>query len=330
MFWRTPKDWIRLSVSRQIRFRQLQTTKKYQNNSEALSTPEKKGGGCVVPLSYYKLEPKKAFSQLGVEAGKPPPLIVLHGILASGNTYRSVLKREDFVPEREIYAVDLRNHGASPHVQEMAYEAMVKDVKCFLEDNGISKACILGHSMGGKVGMQFALENPDWVSELVVVDIAPVTYQQESMDKNLPTEAVYAMARTKPHQCKSRSEIDTALEQQGLTNERVRQFVLTNLIPDDEKPGYYKWRVNLHSLVDSMEAMLSFPSIPAERVFRGPTLFVRGENSPYIQPNIHETTIRKYFVNAVIKTIPHTGHWLISEEPDQFTRLVNEFLSLQK
>ncbi|GJQ09997.1 hypothetical protein GpartN1_g1788.t1 [Galdieria partita] len=329
MLWKHAKNWIGLTINKHIKFRQLQTTKRYQNNSEILSTSERKGGGCVVPLSYYKLEPKKASSQLGVQTGKLPPVIVLHGILASGNTYRSVLKRDDFAPEREIYAVDLRNHGASPHVQEMTYEAMVRDVKCFLEDNGITKACILGHSMGGKVGMHFALENPDWVSELVVVDIAPVAYQQESMDKNLPTEAVYAMAKTKPHQCKSRSEVDNALEQQGLTNERVRQFVLTNLVPDDEKPGYYKWRVNLHSLVDSMEAMLGFPSTAAERVFRGPTLFIRGENSPYIQPNIHESIIRHYFPNAAIKTISNSGHWLIAEEPDHFTRLVNEFLSSQ-
>jgi len=318
------RSWIPF-LTKQIR-RQLQTTK--QSDSQVLSsssTSEKKGGGCVVPLAYYKLEPKKASIQSGVQ--KLAPVVVLHGILASGNTYRSVLKRDDFVPEREVYAVDLRNHGASPHVQEMSYEAMSKDVKCFLEDNGIAKACILGHSMGGKVGMHFALENPDMVSELVVVDIAPVTYQQESMDKNLPSEAVYAMAKTKPHQCKSRSEIDKALEQEGLTSERVRQFVLTNLIPDDEKPGYYKWRVNLHSLVDSMEAMLNFPSIPTDRVFQGPTLFLRGENSPYIQPAIHEPLIRRYFPHAVIRSIPNADHWLIAQEPDQFIRIVNEFLS---
>lgn len=66
--------------------------------------------------------------------------------------YFSIVETNDLqVPEREVYAVDLRNHGASPHVQEMSYEAMSKDVKCFLEDNGIAKACILGHSMGGKV-----------------------------------------------------------------------------------------------------------------------------------------------------------------------------------
>lgn len=329
MFWKVPRNWIHFLRKQQLRYREFQTTTRYQNQSEVLSTAERRGGGCVVPLSYYKLEPKRAPTQLGV-AGKPPPIIVLHGILASGNTYRSVLKREDFGPEREIYAVDLRNHGASPHVQEMSYEAMVRDVRCFLEDNGIAKACILGHSMGGKVGMHLALEYPDLVSELVVVDIAPVTYQQESMDKNLPTEAVYAMSKTKPHQCKSRSEIDNALKEQGLTSDKVRQFVLTNLVPDDEKPGYYKWRVNLHALVDSMEAMLSFPTIAADRVFRGPTLFVRGEFSPYIQPDIHESTIRRYFPNASIKTIPNAGHWLIAEEPDHFTRLVNEFLSPQK
>eukprot|EP00871_Galdieria_phlegrea_P004475 jgi/Galph1/5028/GphlegSOOS_G3659.1 len=311
-------------IAKHITQRELHSKATCFRGAQVLSTPEKRSGGCVVPLSYYKLDPKKASGR--AQSDKLPPVVVLHGVLASGNTYRSVLKRDDFAPEREIYAVDLRNHGSSPHVQEMSYEAMIRDVKCFLEDNGITKACILGHSMGGKVGMLMALEYPELVSELVVVDCAPVTYEKQTNDKSSSTEAVFAMSRIRPHQCKTRGEIDKALEQEGILSERVRQFVMTNLVPDDEKPGYYKWRVNLPALTDSMDAMLGFPQVSSnDKVYHGPTLFVKGENSHYITDQ-YKPVIQSYFPKAIIRSIAQTGHWLIAEDPDSFTRLVNEFL----
>jgi len=103
-------------------------------------------------------------------AGKPA-LIVLHGLLGSSRNWQST--GSDLAARYQVWALDLRNHGRSPHEAEMSYEAMVADVIAWMDGQGIARAALMGHSMGGKVAMLLACRHPERVERLVVVDIAP-------------------------------------------------------------------------------------------------------------------------------------------------------------
>ncbi|GJQ08447.1 hypothetical protein GpartN1_g238.t1 [Galdieria partita] len=278
--------------------------------------------GVSLPLSYTEIPEKR---QTGIANAKPP-VIFLHGVLASGTTYYSVLSRDDFVSDRRIYALDLRNHGSSPHSSLMNYGIFAEDVRRFLMDRGISRSVIIGHSMGGKVGMTVALEYPQLVSELIVVDLAPIDYSDPIFEKNLPTDAIIAMSKVNAESCTERWQVDDLLKQNGVQNKRVRDFILENLTASDVYPGHFKWRVNVSALLESMDRILEFP-IQRGKAYYGPTLFIRGERSIYVMNSVAEQAIRDLFPNATIETIAGAGHWLTAEEPEKFCTIVNNFLS---
>ncbi|EME31304.1 hydrolase, alpha/beta fold family protein [Galdieria sulphuraria] len=275
----------------------------------------------ILRLSYTEIPEKRPTSV----SNSKPPVIFLHGVLASGTTYHSVLARDNFVPDRRVYALDLRNHGSSPHSSVMNYKVFAEDVIRFLKDHGISRSVIIGHSMGGKVGMKVALEYPQLVSELVVVDLAPIDYSDPVFVKNLPTDAIVAMSKVNPESCTERWQVDDLLKQNGVQNKRVRDFILENLIAHDVYPGHFKWRVNVSALLKSMDKILESP-VKIGQVYNGPTLFIRGERSIYVMNSAAEKAIRDFFPNAIIETIAGAGHWLTAEEPEKFCTVVNNFL----
>ncbi|GJD07733.1 Alpha/beta hydrolase domain-containing protein 11 [Galdieria sulphuraria] len=245
----------------------------------------------ILRLSYTEIPEKRPTSV----SNSKPPVIFLHGVLASGTTYHSVLARDNFVPDRRVYALDLRNHGSSPHSSVMNYKVFAEDVIRFLKDHGISRSVIIGHSMGGKVGMKVALEYPQLVSELVVVDLAPIDYSDPVFVKNLPTDAIVAMSKVNPESCTERWQVDDLLKQNGVQNKR------------------------------SMDKILESP-VKIGQVYNGPTLFIRGERSIYVMNSAAEKAIRDFFPNAIIETIAGAGHWLTAEEPEKFCTVVNNFL----
>lgn len=317
----------------------------------------------VVTLAYQRFYHRAQSSPSSNKSSQTfqAPIIFIHGLLASSNTYRTLLRRDDWAPGREIFAVDLRNHGSSPHHPEMSYEAMIGDMKAFMHEHRIEKACLMGHSMGGKVGMAFALAFPDRVTQLVVVDTAPVSYapseQQmyQKLDFNSPEGIVVAMsdvARQSPR-FRSRSQVDDALRMHGVTDSRIRQFVLTNLVPDANQSGEYRWRVHVEALRSSIHRLMDVPDIMRSAVhpmdprpvfadqdvtahsssemrgtlpYEGPCLFVKGSKSPYILEQ-HLPSLRKWFPAASIQVIEGAGHWLQNEQPDAFVSVVNQFLA---
>lgn len=242
-----------------------------------------------------------------------PSLIIMHGLFGSGRNW-SMLARK-FAEFFHVHMLDLRNHGASPHRETMNYEVMADDLAHFLDLHEIERASILGHSMGGKVAMWFALNHPDRVERLIAADIAPVSYQH-SFDqillglKSIPLDWV-----------NSRSDADEFLSEY-LDEKPLRQFLLQNLVIQDGNAG---WRINLAAIEKALPQILSFPDTGSVSPNDLPALFIAGGQSDYVLPE-HVEVIEQLFPSARIENIHNAGHWLHAEQPDEFARVVKAFL----
>jgi len=239
-----------------------------------------------------------------------PPLIILHGFFASARNWRSVAKRlsDQFC----VYVLDQRNHGESPHSDVMDYPAMAQDLLFFMDQHSLLKANILGHSMGGKVAMWFALHHPQRLLELIIVDIAPKTYTH-SFDATID-----ALQQIPLEQIRMRKEADNYL-QATIKDSNFRQFLLQNLVLDK---GHYRWRINLSVFFRCSDNIIAFPKIELGRRWAKRVLFLGGGNSTYID----SPTILKLFPSAIIDVIAEAGHWLHAEQPDVFCERVLGYL----
>ena len=242
-----------------------------------------------------------------------PPLVILHGLLgASGNWH--TLSSRAFAPHFSVYAVDQRNHGRSPHADAFDYPTMADDLAHFMDRHDLAAAHLLGHSMGGKTAMHFALAHPDRVRRLIVVDIAPKRYPARH------AEIIDALRATDPAAFASRQEIDAALARH-IPSLPIRQFLLKNLEHDGQ--GGYSWKMNLdaiHRHYDRINVGLE-----AEGTFDGPTRFIRGGASDYVDEG-DLPRIRRHFPQAELVTIPKAGHWVHAEAPQPFAEAVLDFL----
>ena len=170
--------------------------------------------------------------------------------------------------------------------------------------------------MGGKVAMEVALMAPGRVTRLIVADIAPVAYEphHDNIEKALRT--------LDPSRVCSRREADTVLAE-SIEERGVRQFLLTNLVPAD---GGFRWRMNVPGILACYDQIMAGPHTSG--VYEGPTLFIRGGNSDYIQAE-HRDAVTGYFPNVDLKVIPEAGHWLHAEKPELFARICQRFLAGQ-
>ena len=253
-------------------------------------------------------------------SGEGEPLIVLHGLFGSLDNLGGISRRlED---GWQIHALDLRNHGSSPHTPEMSYPAMADDVVAYMDARGLDKASILGHSMGGKVAMQVALSYPQRVQAVIAADIAPVGYEPRH-DAILDGLNSLNFSRVK-----SRRDADQQLAEY-VEIPGVRQFLLKNMerVPAEEKnedgPAF-RWRLNLPAIDACYANIAAGPE--GDGPFEGPVLFIKGGDSPYIQKQ-HQTTIARLFPAAELRIIEGTGHWLHAEKPDTFAALCRRFLT---
>lgn len=244
--------------------------------------------------------------------GQGAPLIILHGLFGTLDNWQTLGKylSEHFT----VFLIDQRNHGRSPHVEHQDYPSMAADLHAFMEQQGIYTSHLLGHSMGGKTVMEFALEYPDQVDKLIVVDIAPKTY---SGGHDQIFKALFAVDLQAIH---SRQEAEAILRSY-IPEDGVIQFLLKNLSRD--KTGGFEWKMNLPVLHQYYPEILAAPV--AKGYFTGETLFIRGGKSDYIQ-DADLPAVRSYFPNFKLETVPNAGHWVHAEAPEALLKLVQEFL----
>jgi len=245
--------------------------------------------------------------------GPGKPLIVMHGLFGMLDNWHNIARK--LSEKYHVFLLDLRNHGQSPHADTINYPIMADDLFEFMQDQGLANAAILGHSMGGKVAMEFALKFPEKVSKLIVVDIAPVRYKP---GHNEIFDALFKLDIK--DQNKKRSDLDKELSV-GIPEFGVRQFLMKSL--DRKEEGGYNWKFNLQALYDHYDEILA--EIETGRTYSDQTLFIRGGNSPYVQDQFL-SQIEAHFPNYELETIAGSGHWVHAEKPDELLKSVNGFL----
>ena len=242
-----------------------------------------------------------------------PPFILLHGLLGAHGNWHT-LSRTAFQKMARVYAVDQRNHGRSPHADAIDYPTLAADLRRFIDRHDLAPAAVLGHSMGGKTAMQAALEYPDWIDRLIVVDMAPKAYPPHH------TDLLDALARIEPEAYESRDEIDDVLAE-DVPSWPIRQFLLKNLDYDGET---YSWRMNLDAIRAHYDDITA--ALPTDLTFEGPALFVRGGASDYVADEDTDG-IRARFPNAELVTVDGAGHWVHADAPDALAEVVTDFLT---
>jgi pimeloyl-ACP methyl ester carboxylesterase len=245
--------------------------------------------------------------------GHGAPLLILHGLFGSLQNWQTISRRlsEHF----QVFAIDQRNHGASPHSPEMNYHVMADDVLEFLESQRLDRASLLGHSMGGKTAMMFSLLYPQRVDKLICADIAPKAYPPYH---NQILEALIALDLTS---FRNRGDVDTALAP-AIPEKTVRQFLLKNLVHHPN--GSFSWKLNLRAIRENYSELNE--SLPVDRACDRPTLFLRGQASDYVL-DTDWPLIQRLFPRAELVTIPAAGHWLHADSPETFLDAVRNFLA---
>ena len=231
-------------------------------------------------------------------------VIILHGLLGSLDNWQSIAKQ--LSEKQEVFIIDQRNHGRSPHTDEMNYQVLSEDLKAFCVQQQIHKTSIIGHSMGGKAAMFFALHYPEMLDKLIIVDIAPSFYDgnHESI--------LFAMAEAPLKSTQSREDIDKFLSAR-IYDFGVRQFILKNL--SRNKEGHFEWKCNLEALILNYRLLMDFPK--SEKQFSGNTYFIKGENSNYINQDNFDACDH-YFPNNKMLEIKNAGHWVHADQPALF------------
>ncbi|XP_022357558.1 protein ABHD11 isoform X6 [Enhydra lutris kenyoni] len=202
----------------------------------------------------------------------------------------------------------------------MSYEAMSQDLQDLLPQLGLVPCVLIGHSMGGKTAMLLALQRPELVERLIAVDISPV---ETTPSSNFPSYMAAMRAVDIPDGVPRSSARKLADEQLSTVIQDLaeRQFLLTNLVEAD---GRFMWRVNLEALAQHLDKIMAFP--PQQESYPGPTLFLLGGNSKYVRPS-HHAEIRRLFPRAHMQTVPHAGHWVHADCPQDFVAAIRGFLA---
>ncbi len=244
---------------------------------------------------------------------KGPHLVVLHGLFGSGNNWAGFARK--FKNLLQLWTLDARNHGNSPHDSSMNYGEMAEDIVCFLKQNQLENIILLGHSMGGKTAMLLALKYPKLISGLMIADIAPVKYEHHESHRTL----IQAMLNLSLTPETTREQVDQQLAK-DIPTLKVRAFLMTNL---KRYEGQLQWRIPLDLISNALPDLMD--ELHSNNTYTGPTLFVGGANSDYIVPKYHNR-IKSFFPKSQIAMLKNCGHVLHEEQPEAFAKTVEIFL----
>lgn len=242
------------------------------------------------------------------------PLIILHGFLGSLDNWHTLAQafaNAGFM----VFAIDLRNHGKSPHTHEHSLELMADDVYHFMQQHQLKECSIIGHSMGGKVAMQLAIHHPETIHKLVIADIAPRAYSHGAHDAVF--EAIFSI---NPEKIQSRNEAESLMSAH-LGDFGTRQFILKNL---ERTENGFRWKFNIQTL--HREYHQAIQAVNSRHPVQIPALFIRGGQSLYIRETDF-AEILNLFPKARFETIEHAGHWIHADQPKQFYESVVSFLN---
>lgn len=262
---------------------------------------------------FYSRMNSVSLESIVVGAENAPSLVILHGLLGSSRNWSTILK--SLAEKYRCHAVDLRNHGRSPHADSMAYDLQANDIEDYMDRHDIDRGVIVGHSMGGKVAMTLACRRPERVSGLVVVDIAPKPYSPRW------EREFEAMLAVPVDRIKTRAEAESALEPE-IKDWAFRKFLLTNLARRPE--GGFKWTVNLPLLQSCLPNLFEHP-LPDEARYAGPTLFLRGEHSGFVLDE-DLRLIQRHFPQGRLETIADAGHNVHFDQPAAFVEALQSLL----
>lgn len=239
-------------------------------------------------------------------------VILMHGIFGMLDNWHSFASQlaNDF----RVFTLDLRNHGRSPHSDSFTYEDMIADLDEFISDHDLENISLVGHSMGGKTAMHYALKYPDKISKLCVLDIG-IKYYPPRHDYIF--KALCSLDLSTFH---SRNEIDEYLSEQ-IASFAIRQFLIKNI--KRSKEGQFAWKMNLPVIRENYEKVTAW--IPTGQSFEKSTLFVRGANSSFILMD-DWPGIKEIFPGASLVSIPGAGHWLHAEKPYELLKTLKTFL----
>lgn len=248
------------------------------------------------------------------------PLIIGHGLFGQKRNWRSLAKTLQKKLGNQIYTIDFRNHGDSPHTSNHSYQSMATDLALFLKklqvETGFNSFFLLGHSMGGKAMAYYALNNSnELIDKLIIEDIAP---HRPSTD-NLILKYISAMEKIDLSQSRRQIEDELMLT---VSNDSIRHFLMMNLNQEKNNLNKFFWKVNLSALKNSIREIFDF-SITGQ--FKKPTLFLIGENSNYISIEDCES-LSKIFIDSKFSVIPNASHWLHVDQPNYFVNYVEKFL----
>jgi esterase len=261
------------------------------------------------------------------KTGQGPVLLILHGLFGSSDNWMTISKKleADFT----VIIPDLRNHGQSPHTLSHTFEDMTNDLELFFSTQHIEQASVLGHSMGGKAAMMFAANNPNKVNNLIIADIAPKSYKNETGITGLSGQnelILDLMEKTDLTTVSTRQEIDQFLSS-ALPETGLRQFIIKNVYRDSN--GLFKWKINLPVLRDSLEKILKDVNqewfSDRKPILNYPVTFIRGLKSGYILDS-DIPTIKNIYPEAHIIDIPDAGHWVHADQPERFVEAVRNSL----
>lgn len=246
--------------------------------------------------------------------GQGKPFIFLHGFLGMGDNWKTLGTKFSELGY-ETHLIDQRNHGRSFHSDDFNYDLMVQDLKEYVAEHQLKDFILLGHSMGGKTAMLYAVENPELIEKLIIADISPRYYPTHHDD------ILKGLSSLDLETLKSRGEADELMTRYVL-DAGTRQFLLKNLYWQSK--GKLGLRMNLESLKLNVNEVGE--ALPMHSKFEKDTLFLRGDRSEYISLQ-DESLIKTHFPKAKIETISNAGHWLHAENPTEFFEVVNEFIN---
>lgn len=250
-------------------------------------------------------------------SGEGKSLIILHGFLGMGDNWKS-LSKQFTKAGFEVHLPDMRNHGKSAHSNNFNYDVMTDDLYEYFQTHDIKNAALIGHSMGGKIAMQFASMYPDYLSHLMIVDISPKIYQPHHDD------ILESLKLLQSKKLTSRQDAEDILETK-IKDQGVRLFLLKNLKREDDNTLTVK--PNIDVFLDTRKEIGR--ALPDDCIYHGPTLFVKGKNSNYIRNN-DKILIGKHFPDNKIITVPNAGHWVHAENPKYFLETSLDFIKNRK